>query len=194
MWGWKRSDGTFCEGLGWRMKRSREWMGVKEKMTRISCRIELRRRERKRSPLQAIEHFVKEVEGKRNNGSTRRKEGLFVTLLCRIGRMNCRRRVWFLKAGYKMNKYFAQSGDVRQGGMRGGRGWEKIWNLKEKDEEENKDGKKWWARMKMTDASALHTEGRDTCRESLKKTNSWVNASCGSWNKEDLDVRHEDWK
>lgn len=35
----------FVKGIGWRMKRSWGWMGVKEMMTHISWRIELKRME-----------------------------------------------------------------------------------------------------------------------------------------------------
>lgn len=100
-------------------------MGVKEKMTRISCGIELRRRERKRSPLQAIEHFVKDPQGSGREAQqwVNEKEG---GTICNASLSHwedeLQKEGVILKAGYKMNKYFAQSGDVRQGGMRGGRG------------------------------------------------------------------------
>lgn len=100
-------------------------MGVKEKMTRISCGIELRRRERKRSPLQAIEQFVKDpqVSGREAPQWVNEEEG---GTICNASLSHwedeLQKEGVILKAGYKMNKYFAQSGDVRQGGMRGGRG------------------------------------------------------------------------
>lgn len=101
-------------------------MGVKEKMTRISCGIELRRRERKRSLLQAIEHFVKDPRGSGREVQqwVDEKEG---GTICNASLSHWEDELQkkdgvILKGGYKMTKYFAQSGDVRQGGMRGGRG------------------------------------------------------------------------
>lgn len=45
MQGKKEATERICEGVRMKNDKSREWMGAKEKMTRISCRIELKRSE-----------------------------------------------------------------------------------------------------------------------------------------------------
>ena len=137
MRGCKRHDWTFCEGLGWRMTRRREWMVVKEKMTRFSCGAELKRREWTGGWKRSLHkwfffffflHFLKdpkEVGEKRNRRRRARKGWLFIMFLLANEPQKEDSAVW-LRRDAKWLHFFSQLGGVRKR-------WQEGWGEEGKD-------------------------------------------------------------